>query len=217
MTAHAVASSHLGLNWPASVDDEAGADDCADQSFPRIGALVGEDDDHPAVGNERAVASLERAKHSVFVGVLRCCLVAAEAARIVDQFAVLLLAIPLRTKWFAKGLVDFRRESVERSPEPDIEEIHQIGIRNRIVVGRVSYDHVNRLGRSRYCAVALDLDHVRRRLGRPLGRWRAANAHPLKRAGVATAGLAERIDFSRSPNVSAVRNRAKCLAIFSSP
>jgi hypothetical protein len=72
------------LDRPTRIDDESGADDRTDQRFPCVGTFVGENDDHAAIWNQRAVACLKRAEHSVFVSFLRCGLVAAEAARIVD-------------------------------------------------------------------------------------------------------------------------------------
>ena len=119
------AIAHLRLYWPARINDESGTDDRADQSFPSIGTFIREDDDHAAVGNERAVASLEGAEHPVFVCFLRCCFVTSKSAGIIYKFAVLLSRCSTSGRAAAsktRSISGESRQSVRRKPY--IKEIH---------------------------------------------------------------------------------------------
>ena len=52
--------------------------------------------------------------------------------------------------------VQFRRQAVQRPPEPDVEEVHQVRVRNRVVVRRIGDDGIdNRLMPSLDCGLIL--------------------------------------------------------------
>ena len=71
MTSARSAIAHLRLDRPATIHDKARADDRRDEGFPRIGLLVGEDDDHLAVWVQCSGACLKRPRHAIFVDCLR--------------------------------------------------------------------------------------------------------------------------------------------------
>src|SRR5579884_3157970 len=105
-----VSIGHVALNRETCAYYRGG------QSFPCRWAFTRENDHHPTAIGEGAVASLESLEHAVFVNPLRYRLVAAEAAGVVYQLAVLLFAVPLRSERVAESPIDFRREPLKCAP-----------------------------------------------------------------------------------------------------
>lgn len=73
-------------------------DDSAAEPSERVRALAGEHDDEQSVRLERGKGSLKRARHAVFVTLLRLRSVAAETAGIIDKLAVAGVGIPFQSE-----------------------------------------------------------------------------------------------------------------------
>ena len=99
------------------------------------------------------------------MGLFRGAFVAAVAAGVVDQLAFAVL--PFRAEGFGESGVGLVRKPVQRPPQPDMEEIHQVGIGDGVVIGRVGDDGVELAGRGRFDGGApqrLRFRRVRRRV-----------------------------------------------------
>src|SRR3990170_2836432 len=112
------------------------------------------------------VARLEGSEHPLFVRGLRAGPVAAESACIVDDFAVVLFVIPLGCERVPEGAVHFGGESKERSAKPDVEEVHQVRVRDGIVIWGVRNDEIMGFRNSPCCALAKAIRPRFRRHGR---------------------------------------------------
>src|SRR5262245_32194070 len=88
------------------------------------------------------MACLESTKHAVLIYCLGFCFVSSKATRIVNQLTVIFLVVPLRSQWLAECSIDFYRRAVQRSPEPDVKEVHQVGIWNGIIVWWICNDNI---------------------------------------------------------------------------
>ncbi len=82
---------------------------------------------------------LEDARHAIFVIRFGLLLIAVKAAGVIDQFAIVPFVIPLGRERLCKDGIDLRRETMQRAPQPDIEEVHQVRIRNGIIVRRIGH------------------------------------------------------------------------------
>ena len=115
----------------------------------------GRNDNEATAGNQCVVANLKCARHALFIHLPGNIIIPAMSPSVVDQFAIFPRMIPLRSQGLAECRVELRTQSVQGAPKPDVEEVHQIRIRNRVIVGRISYDNVELAASSSQSASAL--------------------------------------------------------------
>ena len=99
--------------------------------------LVSEYDHEPPVRLQRSVTRAERTGHAVFIILLGPFFVATKSAGVVYEFTVVGAMIPFGTKGIGEDRFDLNGQPRDRALQPNVEEIHQIGIGDRIIVGRI--------------------------------------------------------------------------------
>src|SRR4029077_11952565 len=65
--------------------------------------------------------------------------VVVEPTRLIDQLTIIRLNLPLWTQWFRKYCAEVFIQAVQRPAQPNVEEIHQIGVWDSIVVGGIGH------------------------------------------------------------------------------
>ena len=88
----------------------------------------------------------EGPRHAIFVAPFRGGAVAAEPPGVVDQLAVVLVGVPLRPERVGERGVRLRRQPTQHPAQPDMEEIHEVRVRDGVVVGWVGADQVEFTG-----------------------------------------------------------------------
>ena len=86
--------------------------------------------------------SAEGPRHAVFVALFRGGAIAAESTCVIDQLSIVLPSVPLWTQRIGESGVGLRRMPVQRTTQPDVEEIHEIRVRDGVVVRRVGADDI---------------------------------------------------------------------------
>ena len=111
---------------------------------------------------KRAIEVREGARDAVFVVLLGSLLVAAESARVVDQFAIVGVVIPFGPKGIPEGDIHLRGETLQNAAHPDVEEVHQVGIGDGVVVRWIGADEVVLSTADANCALCRHARHCRR-------------------------------------------------------
>ena len=115
---------HFRLDGPRAVHDETGSNQGGYQGLPSIGMLVGEHYHEPPVWLQRSVTRAERTGHAIFIILLGPLSVATKSAGIVYKFAVVGVMVPFGAKGIGEDRLYLCGQSGNRTPQPDIEEIH---------------------------------------------------------------------------------------------
>ena len=137
---------HLRLDRPRSSNDKTSTDQGRNQGFPGGGLLVSEHHYEATVVDESLAAAPEGQLHSVLVGAARLGTVTREPTGLINEFTIPSSAqsrrVPFGPQGTGEGSIRRWRQSGERAAQPDVEEVHEVRVRDGIVVGRIGANEV---------------------------------------------------------------------------